>query len=157
MSFENKQKIGDIDLGWKAADYVSPTVSFENDDLDKDPSKLSFAWFKTESTMKPSKAEEEERIQAMKYQFEHKIINKYGMPYGREMPKELRDIIEEKQKEKKGSKFDRQRKRMVGRQIEKDMRQARAQELKDFNILGALKSDADLQNPFIGLLNNGTK
>lgn len=124
MSFDNKQKITEIDLGWQKSDYVSPLVCTENDDKDADASGLNFAWFKVDSKLAPSEHEEEERKQAMMVQLKNKIINKYGLPYGSPMPKEVKEILKERE-EKKGSKWDRKRKRVIDRQIEKDMAAAR--------------------------------
>jgi hypothetical protein len=140
MTFENKQKITEIDLGWQAADYVSPVVSVENDDKDVDPSKLQFAWFKVESSIQPSDDEEKERIRAMQIQYENKIINKYGMPYGMSMPKEFKDVISENEKAKKGSKWDRKRQRLIDRQIEKDMQVERNKAKREQEEIDKLKS-----------------
>jgi hypothetical protein len=136
MTFENKQKITEIDLGWQAADYVSPVVSVENDDKDVDPSKLQFAWFKVESSIQPSDDEEKERIRAMQIQYENKIINKYGMS----MPKEFKDVISENEKAKKGSKWDRKRQRLIDRQIEKDMQVERNKAKREQEEIDKLKS-----------------
>lgn len=130
MAFENKQKITEIDLGWQKADYVSTLVCSSNDDMDKDPAPLKFAWFKVDSNVNPSDNEEKERNAAMKVQFDLKVINKYGMPYGMEMPKHFKTIIKQKELlEKKGGKWERQRKRLIDRQIEKDMDFERQKEL----------------------------
>lgn len=129
MFLENKQKITEIDLGWQKSDYVSPSVSSENDDMDKDPAALKFAWFKVDSNIKSSENEEKEKAEAMKVQFALKIINKYGLPYGMEMPKELKNIIKQREQDsKKGGKWDRQRDRLIDRQIEKDMKSERQKE-----------------------------
>lgn len=136
------QKITEIDLGWQKADYVSPLVCVENDDHDKDPSALSFAWFKVDTNIKPSEQEEKEKMLAMKEQFEQKVINKYGLPYGMPLPKEYKKIIEEREAAaKKGNKWERQRKRLIDRQIEKDMKKSRKQEELDFRLLQDLKSN----------------
>lgn len=148
MAFEDKHKISEIDLGWQNTDRVSPAVCVENDDFDKDASALNFAWFKTDSHIKPSPREEQEKIEAMKEQFALKIINKYGLPYGMPLPKEYRKIIEEREK-KKGSKFDRQRKRTIDRQIEKDMHKARKQEQQEYRMLQELKASTSLPSPIM--------
>lgn len=148
MAFENKHKISEIDLGWQNTDRVSPAVCIENDDFDKDASALNFAWFKTDSHIKPSEREEQEKIEAMKEQFALKIINKYGLPYGMPLPKEYKKLIEEREK-KKGSKWDRQRKRLIDRQIEKDMKNARKQEQKDFRLLQELKANTGFPAPVV--------
>ncbi len=159
MAFENKQKITEIDLGWQKADYVSPLVCLENDDQDKDPATLQFAWFKVDSNIKPSESEETERIEAMKVQFNLKIINKYGMPYGMAMPKEFKEIIKEQEKlqSKKGSKWDRQRKRLIDRQIEKDMKSERQKELREQSLLNELKHDTSLDDFLVKSLNTSMK
>jgi hypothetical protein len=125
---DNLQKVTEIDLGFQKADYVSPKVDEEHDDKDADTSKLAFAWFRIESKLVPSQIEEQERIEAIKHQFENKIINKYGFPYGAPMPKEVKEIIKQQEQGQKHSKFDRQRQRTIDRQIQKDMDRARKTE-----------------------------
>ncbi len=142
MAFDNKQKITEIDLGWQAANYVSPLATFENDDKDADPSNLQFAWFKVESNINPSDDEEKERIRAMQIQYENKIINKYGMPYGMAMPKEFKDVIAKNEESKKGSKWDRKRQRLIDRQIEKDMQVERNKAKREQEELKKVKESA---------------
>jgi hypothetical protein len=133
--FDKKQKMTEIDLEWQKADYVSTLVCVENDDMDKDPSGLQFAWFKTEASSNPTDIEEKERIQAMQVQFAQKVINKYGLPYGMAKSKELKEIIKEKEKEQKISKWDKKRKKIIDKQIEKDIKLQRERERKEFNLL----------------------
>lgn len=140
MTFDNKQKITEIDLGWQAANYVSPLATFENNDHDADPSSLQFAWFKVESSILPSDDEEKERIKAMQVQYENKIINKYGMPYGMSMPKEYKNAISKNIEAKKGSKWDKKRQRLIDRQIEKDMKIERSKAKRDQEELLKIKS-----------------
>lgn len=130
MLFDNKQKISEVDLGWQNVSYVSPVVSTENDDLDQSAENLQFAWFKIEPVSVSGDTEEKEKMKAMQEQFQNKIINKYGLPYGMEMPKELRAIVKEQEKRagKKGSKWDRQRKRLIDRQIGKDIKSEKSKE-----------------------------
>lgn len=157
MFLENKQKITEIDLGWKNADYVSPVVSSENDDMDKDPAELKFAWFRVESNIASTDNEEKEKMDAMREQFHLKIINKYGMPYGMEMPKEFKAIIKEReQKEKKSGKWDRQRKRMIDREIEKDMKSERRNENINRLIVSDSKSTPSLDKLIISSFNTDT-
>ena len=145
--FQNPQKITEIDLGWQKADYVSPSATYENDDKDADPSALSFAWFKVDSQIKPSELEEQERVAAIRTQFEQKVINKYGMPYGSPMPPEVKEMIKEQEKAQKGggNKWDRKRKRIIDKQIEKDMASQRKKEqeilFKNPNIRGPTLSN----------------
>lgn len=153
MFLENKQKITEIDLGWKNADYVSPVVSSENDDMDKDPAELKFAWFRVESNIASTDNEEKEKMDAMRVQFNLKVINKYGMPYGMEMPKEFKALLkEQEQKEKKSSKWDRQRKRLIDRQIEKDMKSERQKENTNRLIVNDSKSNSSLDKLIISSL-----
>ena len=144
--FANKKSIGEIDLGWQKADYVSPIVSEENDDKDADPSSLNFAWFRVESQIKPSDVEEQERIAAINLQFQNKIINKYGLPYGSPMPKEFKEIVEQQEAKAKGkgNKWDRKRKRIIDRQIEKDVAAQRKKE-----------SEVVWENPNLNMNNSG--
>lgn len=142
MAFENKQKITEIDLGWQAADYVSPLATVENDDKDVDPSTLQFAWFKVDSSITQSADEEKERIRAMQFQFENKIINKHGLPYGMSMPKELKDAIDQNEKNKRGGKWCRKRQRLIDRQIEKDVQVERNKLKRDQEEAVRLKSIA---------------
>jgi thiamine pyrophosphate-dependent acetolactate synthase large subunit-like protein len=143
--FDNKQPISKIDLGWQKADFVSPVVCAENDDMDKDPSALQFAWFKVDSNIKPSEEEEQERVAAMKVQFENKIINKYGIPYGMPKSKELKAVIEAHEKKaKKSSKWDRQRQRLIDRQIEKDMKAERQKEIREKSLFNSLRTDTSM-------------
>lgn len=156
MFLENKQKITEIDLGWKNADYVSPGATPENDDMDKDPAELKFAWFRVESNIASTDNEEKEKMDAMREQFNLKIINKYGMPYGMEMPKEFKALIKEReQKEKKSGKWDRQRKRLIDRQIEKDMKFERQNENINRLIVNDSKSSPSLDKLIISSLITG--
>ena len=100
--FQNPQKITEIDLGWQKADYVSPSAEYNNDDKDADPTALAFAWFRVNSDIKPSQKEEDERVAAIRVQFEQKVINKYGMPYGSPMPPEVKEMVKEMEEKKKG-------------------------------------------------------
>ena len=139
--FQNPQKITEIDLGWQKADYVSPSAEYTNDDKDADPTALAFAWFRVNSDIKPSQKEEDERVAAIRVQFEQKVINKYGMPYGSPMPPEVKEMVKEMEEKKKGgNKWDRKRKRIIDKQIEKDMAAQRKKEqeitFKNPNIRG---------------------
>jgi len=144
MAFENKQPMSKLDLNWQQSDYISPLVCAENDDLDKDASGLKIAWFQSEAVFKPSEDEEKERMLAMRYQFENKIINKYGLPYGMQMPKELKKLIQEREAKQKKSKWDRKRQRLVDRQIEKDMNRERQKEKQQPYTSSALYNESDL-------------
>ena len=121
MAFENKQKISEIDLDWRDSDYVAIDAGPDNDDHDQDPAALKFAWFKIDLTIPDSEKEEKEKMAAMRVQLENKVINKYGMPYGMTMPKEFKKMIKEKETKKGINKWDRKRKRLIDRQLEKDI------------------------------------
>jgi hypothetical protein len=130
-NFENKDLPSKLDTNWTSGAYVKSLVLPEVGDpsyQDMDCSNLSFAWFKVESNMKPSQTEEIERQQAIKKQLELKVINKYGLPYGMPMPKDVKEQIRvmEEQQAQRSNKWMRKRQKLMEKQIEKDMKKQQA-------------------------------
>ena len=126
-NFENKNVPSQLDTNWQKGAYVKSIINIEIDDpsyQDTDCTNLAFAWFRVESNMQPSQTEELERQQAMRTQFDLKVINKYGLPYGMPMPKEIKAQITamEEEQAQKNNKWMRKRKKLMEKQIEKDMK-----------------------------------
>lgn len=132
-NFENKNVPSQLDTNWQKGAYVKSMINLELEDpsyQDVDCTNLAFAWFRVESNMKPSQVEEIEKQQAMRKQFELKIINKYGLPYGMPMPKEIKAQIAaiEDAEAQKNNKWMRKRKKLMEKQIEKDMKKQKVLE-----------------------------
>jgi hypothetical protein len=132
-NFENKDTPSKLDTGWKEGAYIKSLLNIEVDDpsyKDMDCTNLSFAWFRVESNMQPSQKEEIEKQDAMKKQYDLKIINKYGMPYGMSMPKEVKDQIRkmEEEQSQKSNKWTKKRQKLINKQIEKDMKKRKVEE-----------------------------
>jgi len=126
-NFENKNVPSQLDTNWQKGAYVKSMINLEIEDpsyQDVDCTNLAFAWFRVESNMMPSQTEELEKRQAMKKQFELNVINKYGLPYGMPMPKEIKAQIAalEEAEAQKNNKWMRKRKKLMEKQIEKDMK-----------------------------------
>ena len=132
-NFENKNVPSQLDTNWQKGAYVKSMINLELEDpsyQDVDCTNLAFAWFRVESNMQPSQVEEIEKQQAMRKQFELKIINKYGLPYGMPMPKEIKAQIAaiEDAEAQKNNKWMRKRKKLMEKQIEKDMKKQKVLE-----------------------------
>lgn len=141
-NFENKNIPSQLDTNWQKGAYVKSMINLEVEDpsyQDVDCTNLAFAWFRVESNMQPSQTEELEKQQAMRKQFELKIINKYGLPYGMPMPKEIKAQITamEEAEAQKNNKWMRKRKKLMEKQIEKDMKKQKLLEKNSqFNNIG---------------------
>jgi hypothetical protein len=132
-NFENKDTPSKLDTGWKEGAYIKSIIDIDSGDPsyeDKDCTTLSFAWFRVESNMQPSQKEEIEKQEAMKKQYDLKVINKYGMPYGMPMPKEVKDKIRKMEEEQaqKSNKWMKKRQKLINKQIEKDMKKKKIDE-----------------------------
>lgn len=126
-NFENKNVPSQLDTNWQKGAFVTSIINENVQDesyLDVDCTKLSFAWFRVESNMKPSSLEETERQQAIRIQLELKVINKYGLPYGMPMPKEIKAQIKEMEEAnaQKNNKWMRKRQKLIEKKISKDMK-----------------------------------
>jgi len=126
-NFENKDTPSNLDTNWQKGAFVKSVINVEDQDpsyADSDCTNLSFAWFRVESNMQPSQLEETERQQAIRIQLELKVINKYGLPYGMPMPKELKEQVKkiEEDKAQKNNKWMRKRQKLIDKQIGKDMK-----------------------------------
>jgi hypothetical protein len=135
-NFENKDIPSKLDTGWQKGAVVKSLINVEDNDpsyQDMDCTNLSFAWFRVESNMQPSPKEEEERQVAIRRQFELKVINKYGLPYGMPMPKEFKEQVKamEEAQAQKNNKWARKRQKLIEKQIEKDMKRQKVAEQRN--------------------------
>lgn len=134
-NFENKNIPSQLDTNWQKGAFVKSMINIEDNDPsynDSDCTNLAFAWFRVESNMKPSQLEEAERQQAIRTQLQLRVINKYGMPYGMPMSKEIKAQIKqfEEANVKKSNKWMRKRQKLIDKQIGKDMKKQKIAESK---------------------------
>jgi acyl-CoA synthetase (NDP forming) len=126
-NFEHKETPSNLDTNWQKGAFVKSLINVEDPDpsyVDSDCTNLAFAWFRVESNMKPSQLEENERQQAIRTQLELKVINKYGMPYGMPMSKDIKAQIKkfEEANAQKSNKWMRKRQKLIDKKISKDMK-----------------------------------
>lgn len=73
------------DLAWTNGSYVRTETDFDEEEIENE--NLKFHWFAVKSSQGETKEERDERQRAIKYQIDHGIIQRNGMPVGMEAPK----------------------------------------------------------------------
>ena len=102
MSEEKKRK-------WSDGSYVRAETDF-TEEVPEENEEYYFAWFHTESNLKPSEREEKEKVQAIQEQIRSGVIQPNGMPVGWQQPK------------RKETRLERQARRKQERKMEKKLR-----------------------------------
>jgi len=75
------------------------------DDFDKDE-EIEMMWFQGELNHTVSQEELEETRKAQRFQYDNKIINKFGAPYGCQMSKEYKALVDEAIKQRRPNKWE---------------------------------------------------
>lgn len=100
---------------WKEGSYIRGEIDYSEEEAKEE---YYFAWFHTESNLKPSDREEREKIAAIHEQIRKGVIQPNGMPVGWEAPKKKETPYERQQRRKQEIKQERKKKKkMKGRQF----------------------------------------
>lgn len=101
MSEEKKKR------KWTEGSYIRAETDLFEAEQGED---YYFAWFHTESNLKPSEREEQEKVKAIQEQIQKGVIQPNGMPVGWQQP------------QKKETRLERQARRKQERKMEKRLR-----------------------------------
>jgi hypothetical protein len=121
-NFEQRLQPSQLSIDWLKGAYVSTDVNYEDTTIDNPNEPLLFAWFHLTPNLQDHPLEEKERIQAIRYQIDNHIIDKYGYPVGMPKPKEVKEQIKKlEEQEKKKQSQQKKRQKVINKYIEKDI------------------------------------
>lgn len=107
------------EMSWTKSPHVRSETDFDEEETEDN--NLKFHWFAVKSSQGETKEEAEERQRAIKYQMDHGIIQRNGMPVGMEAPKPAlsraqKEHLKQMQKKKELKQKRKQRKLQKSRQ-----------------------------------------